>query len=421
MTRCRGWIVAAATLTAAVALSACGPPTPPAPQLSWQATTAGIDTGDDEMILTATSTTWWANVRTDGGSSGPATLQLHARTGPYGVPAATPTQEVALGQFATDLAMSEHLLVVRMRDVTGTAEEYRVFELDTTSSTWALAASVPLPALPDASTQVDLSDDTLVIGHPFTFGGGPDGDVRIVPLDRSGPGVTWSPASVQTFTPDPSWSIDERAKYGHQVAVEGDTVVFGAGERVVVLRRSGVTWAADAELLDAAGPGSGFARSLAVDESGGTPRVLVGVQGRFQFGVPRPGEAQLFQRTGSGWSLAHTFLPDPAGALGGFAFGANVALDGTRYAFGIRWMQVAPTAGGVIDDYQLELRELRGGNETAVSRSLLDLVGGVDAGWGNVGPFSIDLAGSHLAVSGFAQPTGGSSRYFTVSYDRRPA
>ena len=418
--RCKGWI-AAATLLAAVGLAACGPPTPPAPALGWHPTVLPIDPGGDETILTATSTTWWANVRADGATSGPATLQLHARSGPYGIASTTPTQEVTLGQYAADLAMSEHLLVVRVRDVADTTDEYRIFELDPATSTWAYATSVSLPVEPFASVQVDVSDDTLVIGRPFTFGGGPDGDVRVVPLDRTGPGVTWWPAAVQVFTPDPAWSLDERAKYGHDLAVEGGTVAYGAGERVIVLARTGTTWAVDTELTDAAGPGTGFARSIAVDESGGTARVLVGVQGRFDLGVPRPGQAQLFRRGATGWTLAHTFAADPTGALGGFGFGADVAMDGSRYAFTVRWMQARPTAGGVIDDYQIELRELQGGAETMVARSLLELAGGVDAGWGNVGPFAIDLAGTHLAVSGYAQPSGGSSRFFTVSYDRRPA
>jgi hypothetical protein len=415
-----GSLAVSAAVVALLAV-ACGPPPTPTPTPTWQATVRSFDDPlGSERTLTATSSTWWANVRADGSPLGPATLQLHPRTGADDLPTELPTQEIALGEIAGDLAMSERLLAIRMRDTTNAVDEIRVFELDPATATWSFATAVEVPVEDGRVNEIDLSDDTLVIGRPFTFGGGADGEVRVVPLDRSGPGVTWSPASVQVFSPSPTLGDGDRAAYGRHVAVDGDTLAFGAGERVVVLARSGGTWVPDAELLDAAGTGTGFARHLAVDQVDGTGRVLVGVQGRFELGVPRPGQAQLFERSSGGWTLARTFQPDPTGALGGFGFGAQVALDGDRAAFAVHWVQRSPSGGAVIDDYQIELRDLRPVGETVTTRSLLDLVGGVDAGWGNAGSFVLDLSGSHLAVSAYVQPQGGTSRFFTVSFDRRP-
>jgi hypothetical protein len=421
----RSWAVATAALAVLGSLVACGPPTPPSGPVEWRATTRLWDPASGaERVLTATNSSWWAVVSTDSGLTGAATLELYPRTGADGAPAATPAQTFDLGPVASDLALSEHLLAVRVRNGLAGLDEHRIFELDGDGATgvWSAATLVPTAIDTWRSPTIDLSEDTLVVGRPGLPGSGVEGSVLIVPLQTAGPGVSWSFGAVQQLVVDPTWSLDARTGFGTQVALEGDTLASGTTDgHVLVARRNAGTWAVDQVLTDPAGPGTGFGKSLAVDEVAGVGRLLIGVQGRFQNGAPRPGRVDLYQRGGGSWALARSLAPRPDSAVDGSGFGYLVALDGDTAAVGVHWTRPAQPGGvGTVDDLQVELHDLTAASSYVAAVSLLDLAGGPRDGLSSVGPVALDLAGSHLAVSALHSASGGVAHLFAISVDRRP-
>lgn len=420
----RAWIVLAAF---AGVLAACAPPgnTGSGGPATWTPTVRSWDeAAGTEQVLSATSATWWAVVETAGGITGPATLLLYPRTGPDGAPAATPTQSIVLGRVASDLAMSDHLLVVRVRNDLAALDEQRIFELDGngTSGVWSPAGLVPTAIDTAHAPNLDISEDTLAIGRPGTTGSGADGSVLLVPLDTAGPGVTWSFSTVQQLLPDPAWSPDARIGFGGQVDVEGGVVATttGAGMVVTAARTSG-TWAIDDTLVDPAGLTTGLGRSLSLDTSGTAPRLLIGVQGKLDGWTPRPGRADLFERSSTGWTLLRSFSPRPGSVMGGFGLGFAVALDGDTAAIGVHWLQPArPGGGGTTDDLRVELHELSSTPTFVQEVPLMDLVGGARPDLVGVAPMTLSLVGAHLAITGQYDLDGPPFHLFAVSVDRHP-
>jgi hypothetical protein len=418
--------VACVAVACAAFATACAPPGGPTGP-TWTPTVRLFDEATGvEQVLSATNDSWWAVVETTGGSlTGPATLLLFPRTGPDGAPAAVPSQSIPLGQVASDLAMSEHLLVVRVRNGLAGLDEQRIFELDGdgAAGVWSSAGLVPTAIDTARAPNLDVSDDTLVVGRPGVPGSGAEGSVLLVPLDRTGPGVTWSFGSVQQLLPDPTWSEDARSGFGSQVDVEADAVATTTGAGLVVTgARSGGTWAIDHVLSDPAGLGTGFGRSIALDVSGSLTRLLVGVQGKLDGWTPRPGRADLFTRGPSGWTLERSFTPRPGSVLGGFGLGYAVALDGDTVALGVHWLQPTRPGGvGTIDDLRVEVHELTATPTFVSEVPLMDLAGGPRDDLTAVGPMTLSLSGSHLAVTGLQDPDGPAVHLFAISVDRHPA
>lgn len=419
--------VAIGVAACCIALAACAPSQPPHPPPSWVSTALRWDPAAGvERVLSATSESWWAVIETMPGLSGAATLQLYPRVGSDGAPAAAPSQSIPLGRVASDLAMSDHLLVVRMRNELAVLDEQRIFELDGegTAGVWASAGLVPTAIDVQRAPNLDLTDDTLAVGRPGIPGSGLDGSVLIVPFDRSGPGITWSFATVQQLVPDPAWSVETRTGFGSQVALEGATLATTTGtDSVVTARRLGGAWSIDQVLVDPAGPGTGFGRSLSVDESSGAPRVLIGVQGKLDGFTPRPGRADLYQRGAGGWSFGRSISPRPGSFWGGFGLGYLVALDGDTAALGVHWLQPArPGGGGTVDDLRVELHRLSAPPSASLVGEvpLLTLAGGPTDDLTSVGPMTLDLVGSHLSITAQYDLDGPEFHLFAVSVDRHP-
>jgi len=419
----RARLALAAVCAAAALVAACGPPAEPEGSPEWRATTRLWDgVSGAERVLTATSTSWWAVVSTDAGLTGSATLELHPRVGPDGAPATVATQTFPLGSVVSDLAMSDHLLVVRVRNALAGLDEHRIFELDGdgASGIWSAATLVPTAIDAWRSPSIDISDDTFVLGRPGLPGSGQEGGVTIVPLQTAGPGVSWSFAGVQQLGVDPAWSLEARTGFGSEVAIEGDTLATGTTDgHVVVGRRQLDTWAVDTVLTDPAGPGTGFGKSLAVDELDGAGRVLIGVQGRLLDFVPRPGRVDLYEQGDTGWALTRSLAPRPGSLYGGSGLGYLVGLDGDTAAVGVHWEQPAQPGGlATVDDLRVEIHDLSAPASFVTEASLLDLSGGVQDDLSAVGPLALDVAGTHVAVRAQYVPTGAGVHLFAVSLDR---
>lgn len=126
------------------------------------------------------------------------------------------------------------------------------------------------------------------------------------------------------------------AEYGRAIAGSGDYAAIGAPREgatgaVYVYERVGGAWTEVARLVpsDAASYASDgrFGQSVAL--SGAT--LLVGARG-FGGGALAPGKAYVYERQGSGWIESAQLSPTASIAQG--AFGAAVALDGTRAVIG---------------------------------------------------------------------------------------
>ncbi len=115
-------------------------------------------------------------------------------------------------------------------------------------------------------------------------------------------------------------SVNEDDKFGHSVAIEGDTLVVGAvgKSRAFVYQRTGTTWSYQAELAPSVSTGC---FGYAVDVEGDT--AAVGADG---FNPSGPGRAYVYQRTGSTWSEEDWFRPGDS--FHWDRFGGAISLSG---------------------------------------------------------------------------------------------
>lgn len=402
-------------------LGACIPP-PEDPPRSWRSTvqTWGSDAdGPYERPYTATTADWWAVIEVPPDFS-TATLLLYPRTGPGGSPAAAPTQSFDLPEGAVDLAMDDHVIAVAPRRNVGAEYHVALFELD--GGAWADAGVVPRPFASQRNGTVAVTDSHLVIaergpGEPLEA----DGTVAVLPIDRSGPGISWSPSDVQTLTPDPSWPIGARNGFGTDLSIEGGRLAVGTDEdRIALYQLEGATWTLDQVLVSAL-PGSDatFGRSIALDASGAA-RLAVGSSGGWVFGVPQAGRVEIYEREPSGWAVTTTIGPRDGSGLNGLSMGSTVALDGDRLVQSGHWAIVAGPDGQVTD-LRLEVHDLARTPTFRTELSTLDALGGV-AALANVtmiGSVDLDLEGDHLATNVFASFGLDPSHYASISYDLR--
>lgn len=153
-----------------------------------------------------------------------------------------------------------------------------------------------------------------------------------------------------------AWALDgrmqpvglaERSRFGHAVAVSGDTLLAGApfvaggaggwarGAAFVYTR--GASWSQQAELASgSAADGAQFGQSVDLEGA----RAVVGAPGGDGF----RGTVQVFEQAGGTWSQA-ALLTAP-GLLPGHAFGWSVALDGERLRVGTPFYAAADAACG---------------------------------------------------------------------------
>jgi hypothetical protein len=414
--------IAGAVLLAAL-LGACIPP-PEDPPPSWRATvqTWGSDSdGPFERPFTATTEDWWAVIEVPPDFS-TATLLLFARTGPGGSPAAVPAHRFELQDGATDLAMDDHVVAVTPRRAVEGQLRVSLFELD--GGAWSPAGVLARPLDDQRHVIVDVTDSHLVLGErgrndlPQV-----DGQVVVQPIDRAGPGISWSTGDAQTLSPDPSWQVAARNGFGAQLSIEDDLLAVGTDEdRIAVHELAGGTWTLD-QVLVTSYPGSDatFGRSIALDASGGA-RMAVGSSGGWIFGVPQPGRLEVFERGATGWALSQTIGPREGSALGGFGLGTTVALDGDRLVQSAHWAVVPrPGGDGTIADLRVEVHDLAATPTFRAELSTLDALGGVAAlpNVSMIGTVELDLAGDHLAVNGIGSFGLDPTHYSAISFDLR--
>jgi hypothetical protein len=167
---------------------------------------------------------------------------------------------------------------------------------------------------------VAVSGDTALVGAPEDdTPRGPDAGTGFVFVRQ---GTTWSlQAALQ---PGDSGAFQT---VGLSAALDGDTAVLGAFAAAHVFRRSGTAWNQQATLLDTDDSivNDGYGGSVAI--SGET--IVVGANQLLVGGV---GNAYIYVRTGSSWSLQQA-LAAPDGAAG-HGFGGGVALSGETVLIG---------------------------------------------------------------------------------------
>ena len=429
MRRRRGVVVA---LSAMLLLAAGCVPDPPTPSPSWTPTVLAASTapGDEyELPLVATTDDWWAVVeqRPVTGFDATSTLLLFPRSGADGAPAGTPAQTIPLPPHVGGLAMSEHVLAVRHRNVLAGLDLVDLYRRDVPSDSWVFAATVPRGLDMARLFTMDVSDQALVIGDrpdPLTLG---DGSVIVVPIVVTPTSLSADVFSAQVLAPEPTWGESDRAGFGRALAIEGDTLAVSAGhDHVRIYRSVGSSWSVDATLTSPRAPAfdGRFGRSLDVDTETGEARLLLGDAGGFGGfggGQPQPGRAELHVRGATGWSVVHQFDPRPGNALSGFGYGSEVALDGELAAIGYHWVQVPGAGGaGLVDDYRVDLYRLGPPVTLEAELSALAARGGPLEGETTAAAVGLRLVGTHLTAVGYDGLALAGSHEYAISWDRHP-
>jgi hypothetical protein len=188
---------------------------------------------------------------------------------------------------------------------------------------------------------VSVSGDTLVVGARLDDDGGTDSGSAYV-YTRSG--STWS--FQQKLAASDAAAVD---RFGHSVAVSGDTLVVGAyadddggsaSGSAYVFTRSGSTWSEQQKLVASdAATNDIFGWSVAAD--GDT--VLIGAYGNDDAGSSS-GSAYVFTRNGSVWSEQQKLVASDAAI--GDEFGRNVSLLGDTAVIGAPRDNGAETQSG---------------------------------------------------------------------------
>ena len=423
------------SLTVVAAVAACTPPGPTAPV--WTPTVVGWNAtpgSEVERPLAATTDNWFVVIEQRpaiGVGATSSTLLIYPRSGTDGAPAAAPSQSIVLPVAIAGLAMSDHVIAVRSRDDVSNLDTVGLYALDPATNTWLLSTVVPRGLDSTHLVNLRVTDTALALGITPIPGGTGDGTVLVVPLAISGAIISWSFSTIAVVSPPTAWSLSDRQGFGRALSIEGGWLaVSGGNDHVVAYQRSGNAWTPDLTLTNPIAPGNDgrFGRSLSIDtdQPGVGPRLLVGTQGGFSGigGVPTAGRAEIWARSGTGWTLQSIISPRPGSALGGFAVGVEVGLDRSRAIVGYYWAQI-PGAGGVsvVDDYRLEAWNLDAANQPTFESelSLIAAVGGPLPGQNAAAPVGVQLSGSHVAVDSWDTFGANPTHFSAVSFDRHPA
>ncbi len=172
-------------------------------------------------------------------------------------------------------------------------------------------------------TSVAVDGDTAIVGASGCASGTGAAYVYV----RSGP--TWSLQQKLTASDGTTDSY-----FGCSVAIDGDTVVIGAsraapgpGGAAYVFVREGTTWTQQQRLDGEGGEGDAFGTSVAID---GTT-IVVGA-GRATGGAPMSGAAYVFVRSGGAWTQQQKLSDSSSRSLD--FFGNSVAVSGNTALVG---------------------------------------------------------------------------------------
>ncbi len=194
---------------------------------------------------------------------------------------------------------------------------------------------------------VAISGNTMVVGarHDSTTAS-QAGAAFVYVLN----GTTWTQQAV--LLANDGAAVD---KFGHSVAISGDTIVIGAyqddaplsnGGSAYVFVRNGTTWTFQQKLTAAGG--------TADDEFGNAvgiigDAVVVGAHFADIPGTSSAGSVYVFRRAGTIWTQTQK-LASTAGPFGVFGvyFGESIAMSGTRIAIGATGDNTPETAAGAV-------------------------------------------------------------------------
>ena len=228
-----------------------------------------------------------------------------------------PAANASSGPFNGSVSLSGDTVVFGAPgDTDRGASAGAVYVYTRNGATWSLQAKLTAS---DTDVQdsfggcVSISGETLLVGARYAD----DGAIR--------PGLAY------VFTRSGGiWTQQARLKasnaatydwFGYSVSLSGDTAIIGAPRlisspgpgSVYVFRRSGATWAQEAEIADPDVQwGDSFGESVSIS---GDTAVLSG-----------PGSAYVFARSGANWARQATLAPQ-AGAEDGFGLYASISGD----------------------------------------------------------------------------------------------
>lgn len=232
-----------------------------------------------------------------------------------------------------------------------------------------------------------LEGSTLVAGAPQGDAPGVANAGAVYVFSR--PGASWTTSAPQVKLTAPSARRNDQ--FGQAVALSGDRIAVGAPDRtgggslsgaVYVFKRSGASWALEAEIADPdAAPLDSFGFALALD--GDT--LAVGAPFADQPGRGSVGVVHVFVREGTSW-VRRARIVDPGGQNGD-ELGVSVALSGATLVSGARRADVS----GLVD----------AGAAFVFARA--DASGATWTQWAKLtatNPGADDLFGSAVAIAG---------------------
>ena len=144
-------IVTLLTVVGLTSAAACTPPGPTTPTWTptveaWNATPGA----EVERPLAVTTDNWFVVIEQRPGigvAATSSTLLIYPRNGADGAPASLPSQSIVLPVAIAGLAMSDHVIAVRERNVTANLDIVNLFGLDPVTDTWSLSTVVPLTTM----------------------------------------------------------------------------------------------------------------------------------------------------------------------------------------------------------------------------------------------------------------------------------
>lgn len=240
-------------------------------------------------------------------------------------PRLTPPQGGPANSFGEAVAVSRGRVAV---GAPGESPGGAVYVYERDGARWVQAARVQssLPARNDSfGAAISLDGEVMLVGDRDEPAGGRSGVGAAYVLRRGAGGVWAQEARLDAGVASPGM------QFGGSLALRGDLAVIGArnersagvegGAAYIFERRDGA-WVRTARLLpDRQTPAGEFGRSVALD--GGTIVVGAGADGRVATGA---GAAYVYQRRAETWELVEALAP---GSLERFdGFGSAVAASG---------------------------------------------------------------------------------------------
>lgn len=289
--------------------------------------------------------------------------------------------------FGADVAIDGSWAVIAApgADHLGVQQAGAAFVFERVGSNWQLHSKLVDPngaqSFMSYAERVAIDGDTIAIGYRNAPAGGTlRGRIDVIKLISD----TW--AYQESITPAGTADGD---KIGEDVALQGDTLIFGApkdtdaaagGGAIFVYDRSGGSFSFTAKLLPQGSSNAGASLGSSVDIDGS--RIVGGSPFSQEGGQGVTGAADVFFKPAAGAWMHEQHLADPT-PLNGERFGNAVRISGDRILVGYR---------GVLE--QVQFFELDTGTWV-----LADTVPAPNPGADDNFGFGIDLDGGRMVAS----------------------